>query len=126
MPHRLALLASSALLPLLVASCIGTRDAPRAAYDPCRMMHREARTVDSLDRQMESLSREARRSPAQAGTAEAAADSARRVTAESLLVHIQEIRTLYINNMQQSARACEAKVRPDSRYQTGPEREDRR
>jgi hypothetical protein len=126
MPKRPALLASFSLLPLLLASCIGTRDAPRAAYDPCRMMHREARTVDSLDGQIESLSREARRSPSPEADPEAAADSARRVTAESLLVHIQEIRTLYVNDMQQSARACEAKVRPDSRYQTGPERADRR
>jgi hypothetical protein len=122
MPHRLVFAAF--LFPLLLASCIGTRDIPRAGYDPCRMMHREARTVDSLGRQIEALSLEARREPS--ADAEAAADSARRVTAESLLVHVQEIRTLYINNMQQSARACEAKMRPDSRYQTGPEREDRR
>lgn len=128
MKQRLAL--PALLIPLFLASCIGTRDRPLAANDPCRMMHREARTVDSLDGQIEALDLEARGEAAPAAARErtareAAEDSARRVTAESLLAHIQEIRALYIANMQQSARACEARMRPDSRYQTAPEREGR-
>lgn len=106
---------------LLLAACSGTRNDRSAGYDPCEQMKEEAETVETLERQLGALRAEARAG----GDGEAAPDSARKVTAESLLVQKQDVLALALQAMQESARDCEIRSQPFDLYRTPPEREER-
>jgi hypothetical protein len=93
---------------MLLTACTGIRDRRTASYyDPCEQMKVEAEQAEALKGDVRDLSRTAYAEPAP----DVGADTAGKVTAESLLVQKENLLAMTMQSMQQNAQACAARSR---------------
>lgn len=106
MIYRIILLV---LALFLLTACTGTREkSASTAYDPCRQMRTDADEVTGLEGQVRDLRKRAYPEPSE----HSMPDAEKTAKAESLLVQKENLLSMAVRSMQQSAQDCAIRSRP--------------